>query len=292
MSLDLKKGKGSADYLKKNSRNEETTAISPIPQKKVDQKTVDQTESDPSTRKPWWILVVLLIGVAATLFFLFKGEDRGVAKEKSITEEAVVADKTVGSDGTVPQKNAEKVADNTAAESQKETEKEAAEVAGKTTPENAVAPDKTVVDKTAEKGIEAEKKSVENANDSKTDSNRKDSTGTMADDMSTHEGRKVTVYFDLNSGELKEEEKAKLASVTSISGLQSILIDGYTCNMGDEEYNRDLSIARAVAVREYLKQTFEGKTKLVIKGSGSGNPIADNDTKEGRLKNRRVEIYY
>jgi len=292
MSLDLKKGKGSADYLRKNPNKEETTAIYPIPQKKVDQKTSDQSEFGSSTKKPWWIFIVLLIGMSAILFFLFKGEDGGGEKEKSTVEETSIVDKKIGTSAPAPQENTQEAVDNADDESKKATVMENAKTADKTTAEKVVAPDKTSINEPGEKEKEMEKETVKNVNDYRTAPDQKKVADRMADNISTDEGRKVTIYFDYNSIELKEEEKAKLATVTSISGLQSVLIDGYTCNMGDDEYNRDLSIARAVAVREYLKQSFEGKTKLVIKGSGSENPVADNDTTEGRLKNRRVEVYY
>jgi len=68
-----------------------------------------------------------------------------------------------------------------------------------------------------------------------------------------------------------------------------ITINGYTDNVGDFEANRKLSLQRARAVGQYmLKRGVAKKVKVV--GHGSNDPIADNDTEEGRAQNRRIEF--
>ena len=66
-------------------------------------------------------------------------------------------------------------------------------------------------------------------------------------------------------------------------------IAGYTDNTGDAARNVVLSQRRADAVREALVKSGANADMLVAKGYGGANPIASNDTPEGRLRNRRIE---
>jgi len=67
-------------------------------------------------------------------------------------------------------------------------------------------------------------------------------------------------------------------------------IDGHTDNVGSEDYNRKLSLKRAEAIRNYLLGTFHIKgDRLTTRGFGTSRPKADNKTREGRQRNRRVE---
>jgi OmpA-OmpF porin, OOP family len=66
-------------------------------------------------------------------------------------------------------------------------------------------------------------------------------------------------------------------------------IAGYTDNTGDAAKNVALSRRRADAVREALVKSGANADMLVAKGYGSADPIASNDTPDGRLRNRRIE---
>jgi OOP family OmpA-OmpF porin len=68
-------------------------------------------------------------------------------------------------------------------------------------------------------------------------------------------------------------------------------IAGYTDNTGDAAINRELSERRADAVREALIKAGADPDMLLAKGYGSADPIASNDTPEGRLRNRRIEYH-
>ena len=68
-------------------------------------------------------------------------------------------------------------------------------------------------------------------------------------------------------------------------------IAGYTDNTGDAAINRELSQRRADAVREALIKAGAEPDMLVAKGYGSADPIASNDTPEGRQRNRRIEYH-
>lgn len=65
-------------------------------------------------------------------------------------------------------------------------------------------------------------------------------------------------------------------------------IVGHTDSQGDEAYNQKLSEDRAEAVKTYLVRKGVGEINIVSSGKGESEPIADNNTAEGREKNRRV----
>ena len=68
-------------------------------------------------------------------------------------------------------------------------------------------------------------------------------------------------------------------------------LTGYTDSRGSEKKNLELSLARAESVKNYLVTKGVSSNRITIKGAGSANPVGDNKTKEGRAKNRRVEIH-
>lgn len=65
---------------------------------------------------------------------------------------------------------------------------------------------------------------------------------------------------------------------------------GHTDSQGSESYNLKLSQNRAKAVKQYLENQGVGATRILSSGKGESEPIASNDTAEGRTKNRRVEF--
>ena len=70
-----------------------------------------------------------------------------------------------------------------------------------------------------------------------------------------------------------------------------IRLDGYTDSIGTDEYNMKLSGRRAAAVKNHLiKEAGVSSSKITAVGHGKADPVADNKTKEGRTKNRRVEV--
>lgn len=102
-----------------------------------------------------------------------------------------------------------------------------------------------------------------------------------------------TVLFDLNRAEVKPEAYPTLNDAVSIMKKNpdlKIRIDGYTDSTGTEAYNLDLSERRAKAVADFFVSKGVAPERLAIKGFGVSNPVASNKTKEGRAKNRRVEL--
>jgi OmpA-OmpF porin, OOP family len=100
-------------------------------------------------------------------------------------------------------------------------------------------------------------------------------------------------FFDFNKAVLKPEGKAKLDDLTGkVTGinLEVIIAVGHTDSVGGDAYNQKLSVKRAEAVKAYLVSKGIEKNRVYTEGKGKKQPVADNKTKEGQAKNRRVEI--
>jgi outer membrane protein OmpA-like peptidoglycan-associated protein len=101
------------------------------------------------------------------------------------------------------------------------------------------------------------------------------------------------VLFDTGKATLKPDAKitlAKFAGVMLVFGKTTMVVEGYTDNVGAEAANVKLSEARAKAVRDYLESQGIASNRLTSTGKGPADPVAPNDTPDGRAKNRRVEI--
>lgn len=103
------------------------------------------------------------------------------------------------------------------------------------------------------------------------------------------------VYFKYDSALLTKTAKKKLNKISTILKNYkdyNVIIKGHTDNFGSKEYNQKLSEKRALNVLKYLlKEKAFNIKQGSYKGYGEEKPIADNSTKEGRQKNRRVEIF-
>ena len=100
-------------------------------------------------------------------------------------------------------------------------------------------------------------------------------------------------FFDFDKAVVKPAGKAKLDDlVAKIKGinLEVIIAVGHTDSIGSDAYNQKLSVRRAEAVKAYLVSKGIEKNRVYTEGKGEKQPVASNKTKEGRAKNRRVEI--
>jgi outer membrane protein OmpA-like peptidoglycan-associated protein len=101
------------------------------------------------------------------------------------------------------------------------------------------------------------------------------------------------VLFDTGKYSLRPLAREKLAKVAGIvSGHPGLRLDveGYTDNVGGDDYNQQLSEQRGEAVRGYLTDQGMAAGSVSSKGFGKTQPVASNDTAEGRQQNRRVEL--
>ena len=101
------------------------------------------------------------------------------------------------------------------------------------------------------------------------------------------------ILFDVGKATLKTDlmtSLAKIAGILSVYQQFDVSIEGNTDNTGSEEFNMTLSQQRAENVMNFLVEQGIAANRLSAKGLGMTMPIADNDTKEGRQKNRRVDL--
>lgn len=110
------------------------------------------------------------------------------------------------------------------------------------------------------------------------------------------EGAKVVlnnIFFDFDKATLRRESMPELVRVIAFldeNPKVKIEVSGHTDNKGSHEYNKNLSKARAKAVVDYLTENGIEAARLTYRGASYDEPIATNDTEEGRQKNRRVEF--
>ena len=101
------------------------------------------------------------------------------------------------------------------------------------------------------------------------------------------------VLFRSGSFELLPGARERLAKVSGIVLAYPSLhvsVEGHTDSVGSDQYNQDLSEHRAESVRDYFVQQGIPASTLEARGFGKSEPIASNDTAEGRQQNRRVEL--
>jgi len=101
------------------------------------------------------------------------------------------------------------------------------------------------------------------------------------------------VYFDFDKATIKPEGKAVLNEAAALLKKHErvvVEVAGHTDSVGSDAYNQGLSERRANSVKDYLTSQGVTATRLTAKGYGEAQPVASNDTQEGRAENRRVEL--
>jgi OOP family OmpA-OmpF porin len=105
--------------------------------------------------------------------------------------------------------------------------------------------------------------------------------------------QKQSVKFERSSAELRSANFGVLDRHVEFASNCSdyrIAVTGHTDNQGDEEWNTELSRLRAQAVADYLQQRGVPERQLLVDGAGSAEPVANNETAWGRIRNRRIEF--
>jgi OOP family OmpA-OmpF porin len=101
------------------------------------------------------------------------------------------------------------------------------------------------------------------------------------------------VLFDFDKSTVKPEAAAildRLVAFMNENKEKKASLSGHTDSIGTEAYNIKLSERRVNSVRDYVVKKGVEPSRISGQGFGESKPIADNRTKEGRAKNRRVEI--
>ncbi len=111
------------------------------------------------------------------------------------------------------------------------------------------------------------------------------------------EGIKITfssgILFDIDKSNLKDPYKGELSQLATILNKYddtNILLAGHTDATGSDEYTLELSRRRAGSVANYLATQNVNRVRFSTEGYGKTDPIASNETAEGRSQNRRVEV--
>jgi outer membrane protein OmpA-like peptidoglycan-associated protein len=101
------------------------------------------------------------------------------------------------------------------------------------------------------------------------------------------------VLFAFNKYELKTDAQVKLAKISGILLTYpnlKVQVEGYTDNIGSDEYNLKLSEERATTVQAFLIEQGVQPGSVTAQGYGMADPVADNSTNAGRAANRRVSL--
>lgn len=100
-------------------------------------------------------------------------------------------------------------------------------------------------------------------------------------------------FFDFDRATLKAEGRNildQVAAQVQQLNLESLIAVGHTDSVGADAYNQGLSERRAASVKDYLVSKGVPADQVIASGRGESEPVASNATREGRAKNRRVEI--
>ncbi|MCR4396422.1 MAG: OmpA family protein, partial [Candidatus Saccharicenans sp.] len=101
------------------------------------------------------------------------------------------------------------------------------------------------------------------------------------------------LLFDVDKYDLRpasQENLKRLATILNKYPDTNIIIEGHTDSTGTREYNLTLSERRAKAVANFLAQLGVQSSRFTVQGYGPDQPLASNDTPEGRQQNRRVDL--
>ena len=101
---------------------------------------------------------------------------------------------------------------------------------------------------------------------------------------------RLTADIRPDAAVILDEAASLLSDALAECPNRSVSVDGYTDSTGPEDYNQGLSERRANSVMDYLAGKGVSPSRLSAKGFGESNPIATNETREGRALNRRVEL--
>ena len=105
---------------------------------------------------------------------------------------------------------------------------------------------------------------------------------------------KRNVMFEFNSAVLTPDAQQELDKVLGMirefDQIDGIEIVGHTDSSGPDSYNQTLSERRAASVKQLLESRGVGSSAVSVRGEGESNPVSDNGTRDGRARNRRVDI--
>jgi outer membrane protein OmpA-like peptidoglycan-associated protein/opacity protein-like surface antigen len=101
------------------------------------------------------------------------------------------------------------------------------------------------------------------------------------------------VNFDFDKANIREDARPVLDEAIATlkeAGEIQVSVEGHTDSVGSDQYNQGLSVRRANSVADYLADGGIARDRMTVKGFGESQPVASNDTDDGRAQNRRVEL--
>jgi len=101
------------------------------------------------------------------------------------------------------------------------------------------------------------------------------------------------VNFDFNKANIRPDAAGILKEAATIlkdNATLNVSVEGHTDSVGSDQYNLKLSLRRAAAVKAFLVKEGIPESRLSTRGLGESQPVASNDTDDGRAQNRRVEL--
>jgi OOP family OmpA-OmpF porin len=101
------------------------------------------------------------------------------------------------------------------------------------------------------------------------------------------------VNFDFDKSNIRADARPVLDEAINILNTESgisVVAEGHTDSVGTDAYNKRLSERRARAVKDYLVKGGISSSRIETVGYGESQPVASNDTADGRAQNRRVEL--
>jgi len=101
------------------------------------------------------------------------------------------------------------------------------------------------------------------------------------------------VNFDFNKANIRPDAAGILREAATIlkdNSTVNVSVEGHTDAIGSDQYNQKLSLRRAEAVKQFLVKEGIAASRLQVRGFGKTQPVASNDTEDGRAQNRRVEL--
>jgi len=152
---------------------------------------------------------------------------------------------------------------------------------------------------TANQAAQAADRKADTANQGVTQANTRISTlETRVNNINTldnyTQSETQSIVFDFNKAVLSSQAKSTLDRIAGDVANQRtgymLELEGFTDNVGSENYNVGLSQRRAENVQRYLVSKNVPLYRISIVGLGEDNPVADNKTNQGRAQNRRVEV--
>ncbi len=103
------------------------------------------------------------------------------------------------------------------------------------------------------------------------------------------------IYFQTDSLNMTDQSRNWLNEIArylaSYQGVE-LIVEGYTDDVGDANYNEQLSEKRAQAVKNWISSRYKSLDKIYVRGFGGAMPVCDNSTSQGRACNRRVELLF